>query len=204
MTSTKTSAPSGSGSASRSVRTKRTPSGSSRSVRPPTLTSQPSRISRSAIARPIWPVPPRMNAVRATISPDIIDIVSEPRRVGFGVEETAPLFARIPKAEAENLTRTARALGTSKQRLLTTLLAEHLEPLALGAHEFRPTVASADVLTLDEAAELLRVEPRTLRALAARGEAPGRKIGREWRFSRQGLLDWLAHAAAASGTRPRV
>jgi excisionase family DNA binding protein len=150
-----------------------------------------------------------MNAVLVTISADIIDIVVERRRVGFGVEETAPLFARIPKSEAEKLTRAARALGTSKQRLLASLLAEHLEPLHVGAHEFRPAVASADVLTLDEAAELLRVEPRTIRELAVRGELPGRKLGREWRFARQALLEWLGASEpradhAASGTRPRA
>lgn len=128
------------------------------------------------------------------------------RRVGFGVEETAPLFTRIPKSEAAKLDRTARALGTSKQRIIASLLAQHLEPFQPGVHEFRPD-PTPEVLTLEEAAQLLRVDEKTVRDLAARGELPGRKLGRAWRFSRAALLDWVAGdqaAAAASGTSPRV
>jgi excisionase family DNA binding protein len=127
------------------------------------------------------------------------------RRVGFGVEETAPLFTRIPKSEADRLDRTARALGTSKQRIIASLLAQHLEPFHAGVHEFRPDQPAGEVLTLDEAAQLLRVDERTVRELALRGELPGRKLGRAWRFSRAALLEWLAQAQAASGsgTSPR-
>ena len=124
------------------------------------------------------------------------------RRVGFGVEETAPLFARIPKSEAEKLSRAARVRGTSKQRIIASLLAEHLEPLRPGAHEFRAD--PNEVLTLEEAAELLRVEERVVERLAARGELPGRKLGREWRFTRAALLEWLGQAASGTGTRPRA
>jgi excisionase family DNA binding protein len=48
------------------------------------------------------------------------------------------------------------------------------------------------VLTADQLADLLQVDARTVRSLAARGELPGRKIGRHWRFSRRAVLDWLA------------
>lgn len=126
------------------------------------------------------------------------------RRVGFGVEETAPLFARIPKSEAEKLHRAARALGTSKQRIIAGLLAQHLEPLQPGAHEFRPVLPTPDVLTLEEAAELLRVDAETVDELAARGELPGQRLAGEWRFARAALLDWLGQAAGESGTRPRA
>jgi excisionase family DNA binding protein len=47
------------------------------------------------------------------------------------------------------------------------------------------------VLTADQLADLLQVDARTVRSLAARGELPGRKIGRHWRFSRRAVLDWL-------------
>ena len=43
-----------------------------------------------------------------------------------------------------------------------------------------------------ELAELLQIDDKTVRALAAKGELPGRKLGRHWRFSRQAVLDWLA------------
>ena len=48
-----------------------------------------------------------------------------------------------------------------------------------------------DVLTLSEAAALLRVEDAPLAELAAGGAVPARKIGEEWRFSRTAILHWL-------------
>jgi excisionase family DNA binding protein len=48
------------------------------------------------------------------------------------------------------------------------------------------------VLTAEQLAQLLQLDVRTVRSLAARGEIPGRKLGREWRFSRRAVLDWLA------------
>jgi excisionase family DNA binding protein len=48
------------------------------------------------------------------------------------------------------------------------------------------------VLTAAQLAELLQVDERTVRALARKGELPGRKVGRHWRFSRRAVLDWLA------------
>ena len=114
-------------------------------------------------------------------------------------DETSPVFARIPKSEAEKLDRAAFALKTSKQRILATLIAEHLEPLtvesgewATGRAVFRPE--TTDVLTPSQVAELLQVEEKTVRDLARRGEIPARKIGREWRFSRRAVLDWLSGA----------
>ena len=49
------------------------------------------------------------------------------------------------------------------------------------------------ILTLEDAAELLEVPPRALRAAAARGEVPGRRIAGRWRFSRRALHAWLGH-----------
>ena len=42
-------------------------------------------------------------------------------------------------------------------------------------------------LTLKEAAEILRLHPRTLREYVRRGELHGRLIGRRWRFRRKDL-----------------
>ena len=50
----------------------------------------------------------------------------------------------------------------------------------------------ADVLTLEQLAQLLQVEETTLRSLAAKGDLPGKRLGRDWRFSRRAVLDWLA------------
>jgi excisionase family DNA binding protein len=49
------------------------------------------------------------------------------------------------------------------------------------------------VLTTDQLAELLHVDQKAVLALARKGELPGRKIGRDWRFSRAAVLDWLAN-----------
>ena len=51
--------------------------------------------------------------------------------------------------------------------------------------------AGRDVLNVEEAAEYLRFSPYTIREKAREGEIPGRKIGKEWRFSRRALLEWL-------------
>jgi excisionase family DNA binding protein len=52
-------------------------------------------------------------------------------------------------------------------------------------------VQTKDVLNAEEAAEFLGFNPYTIREKARLGEIPGRKIGREWRFSRRQLLAWV-------------
>jgi excisionase family DNA binding protein len=53
------------------------------------------------------------------------------------------------------------------------------------------SVRETEVLTVEEAAQLLRFAPYTIREKAREGQIPGRKIGGEWRFSRRRLLEWL-------------
>ncbi len=48
-----------------------------------------------------------------------------------------------------------------------------------------------NILTLSEAASLLRVEESTLAELAARGGVPAQQIGAEWRFLKGALVQWL-------------
>ena len=52
-------------------------------------------------------------------------------------------------------------------------------------------VTNADVLTLEEAANFLRVSVQTAEELADRGTIPGRRIRDEWRFLKSALEDWL-------------
>jgi excisionase family DNA binding protein len=47
------------------------------------------------------------------------------------------------------------------------------------------------VLTTEEAADLLRVSSKTILALARDGSLPGEKVGRAWRFLRSDLLDYV-------------
>lgn len=56
-----------------------------------------------------------------------------------------------------------------------------------------------DVLSADEAAALLKVPPATVRREARAGRLPGRHVGKEWRFARSALIDWLRGELEASG-----
>jgi len=59
---------------------------------------------------------------------------------------------------------------------------------------------NAEVLNLTEAARFIRVSEKTLREMARSKRVPCRKAGREWRFLRRGLEQWLA----GSGVEPAV
>lgn len=50
---------------------------------------------------------------------------------------------------------------------------------------------AAEILTAKEAAEFLRVSPNTVKSKARAGELPAAKIGREWRFRKADLDEWL-------------
>jgi excisionase family DNA binding protein len=46
------------------------------------------------------------------------------------------------------------------------------------------------LLDSNEAAELLRIHPKTLQRMARKGEIPAIQIGKLWRFSTSSLLLW--------------
>ncbi|QLG13610.1 helix-turn-helix domain-containing protein (plasmid) [Deinococcus sp. D7000] len=48
-----------------------------------------------------------------------------------------------------------------------------------------------EVLTLEELATYLKVSETTAYALVRGGELPGRKVGREWRFLKTSIVEWL-------------
>lgn len=50
------------------------------------------------------------------------------------------------------------------------------------------------LLTVDELAEYLRLEPQTIRTLAREGKIPALKVGRIWRFRRSEVLQALKKA----------
>lgn len=52
-----------------------------------------------------------------------------------------------------------------------------------------------EVLSVEDVADLLQIEVATVRALARRGELPGVKLGKHWRFLRDELLESLRPAA---------
>jgi excisionase family DNA binding protein len=48
------------------------------------------------------------------------------------------------------------------------------------------------VMTVQEVADFLRVNPRTVYRLAVRRKLPGFKVGTTWRFKRADIDDWIA------------
>ncbi len=47
------------------------------------------------------------------------------------------------------------------------------------------------VLTMMEASRFIRVSEKTLGIMARDGRIPAKKVGREWRFLRPALEEWL-------------
>jgi len=112
--------------------------------------------------------------------------------------DRTPLFVRLPRNQASALDRLADSTGRPKQHLVSELIAERLmpsnRPLSVGRVEVanRSEARADDVLTLEEAADLLKLAADVVRARAEEGEMPGRRFGKEWRFARTAILDWLA------------
>jgi excisionase family DNA binding protein len=48
-----------------------------------------------------------------------------------------------------------------------------------------------EIMTLEQAATWLQLHPVSLRRLAADGMVPGAKVGKEWRFSRKALIEFV-------------
>jgi excisionase family DNA binding protein len=81
-----------------------------------------------------------------------------------------------------------RGAGGGGSRRVTVELGG--EELTVGHHDFRPS-PPAEVLTLEEAAELLRVRADVVVELAEARELPGRCLAGAWRFSRHAIVAWL-------------
>lgn len=54
-------------------------------------------------------------------------------------------------------------------------------------------VEEKEILNLDEASALFQVSTKTLLKMLREEAIPARKIGREWRFSRTALMDWISN-----------
>jgi hypothetical protein len=61
--------------------------------------------------------------------------------------------------------------------------------------ELAEKMRDENVLTLPEAASVLRVEEPALADLASQGLVPAQKIGGEWRFLKGALVQWLYYGA---------
>lgn len=58
--------------------------------------------------------------------------------------------------------------------------------------EMQKRYSPSDVMTVDELADLLRLDRKTVYSAIARGEIPGvRRVGRTIRISRPAIVTWL-------------
>lgn len=118
-------------------------------------------------------------------------------------EPRTPLFVRLRADEAARLDDAARSLRVPKSRLVEEAVSRLLDPreppvgidalrgAPVGRHSFTP-VERLEVLTLEQLATLLSLDVAIARGLAEAGEIPGRKLGDDWRFSREAVMAWLA------------
>ena len=60
---------------------------------------------------------------------------------------------------------------------------------------------STAAMTVQEVAEYLNVDPKTVYRLVNRGELPGFKVGGSWRFKKDDLDDWIAKQKAAAANK---
>lgn len=51
-----------------------------------------------------------------------------------------------------------------------------------------------EILDVEGAAALLGVSKSTVYKMAATNELPGIKVGKEWRFARRNLINWVAQS----------
>jgi excisionase family DNA binding protein len=54
------------------------------------------------------------------------------------------------------------------------------------------------ILSTKEAGLLIRMSPNKLRVLAEAGEVPAFRVGKNWRYRREDLVDWVSRQVAAS------
>jgi excisionase family DNA binding protein len=96
------------------------------------------------------------------------------------------LYTRIPVSLAASLDTLANTSGRAKQQIVTEIFEQ-----ALSTSSHPSSAEVADVLTLDEVADLLRVEPDDVLASIDGNGLPGRRVGSVWRFSRTAIQAWL-------------
>ncbi len=63
----------------------------------------------------------------------------------------------------------------------------------------RPAPGNADVLIPDEVAELLRIPRRRVLGMAARGEIPAFRLGKDYRFDASKIRALIAAGEATEG-----
>src|SRR6266511_2588119 len=128
------------------------------------------------------------------------------------------LYVRLPAAAVDKLDRAAEILGLHKKDLVAGLVTKYVDPdsrrgldelgqlaaqprrvtvelgdqsVTVGSYSFQP-FELPEVLTSEQASQLLQIPEPMVLELAKAGQLPGRKLGTVWRFSRVALVEWLA------------
>jgi len=60
---------------------------------------------------------------------------------------------------------------------------------------------STTAMTVQDVAEYLNVDPKTVYRMVKRGDLPGFKVGGSWRFRREDIDDWIAQQKEAAARR---
>lgn len=66
-----------------------------------------------------------------------------------------------------------------------------MKPLEVTISDTNAGVTLPSFLTTEEVLGYLKVNPRTIYRLIRSGELPAIRIGRQWRFRRSDLNDWI-------------
>jgi excisionase family DNA binding protein len=120
-------------------------------------------------------------------------------------ETTRAIYVRMSERLARKLDKAAERLGASKRDVLSSLVNDHLNTDGDNlVFRLRSSPAAGrvdadayperEILTLDEAAAMLRVPAADVIALAEAGDVPARRVGDQWRFARRAILSWLGAA----------
>jgi excisionase family DNA binding protein len=48
-----------------------------------------------------------------------------------------------------------------------------------------------EIMTIEQAADMLQVSARTIHRMVRKGQMPGRQVGSQWRFDRDQLRQWV-------------
>lgn len=139
------------------------------------------------------------------------------------------LYVRLPTAAVDKLDRAAEILGVHKKDLVAGLVTKYVDPysrrgldelgqlsqprrvtvelgdseVSVGSYSFHP-YELPEVLTAEQASQLLQIPETTVLELAESGKLPGRKLGVVWRFSRAALVQWLSDPPSRATKPPKA
>jgi excisionase family DNA binding protein len=68
---------------------------------------------------------------------------------------------------------------------------ERPAPAARDTRDARGEPAVKEILNIEEASAFLGVSTKTFQKVLREGDMPGRKVGREWKFWRRALAEWV-------------